>query len=463
MKFINKFFKLYILFLLFYALINFYECKTELVFYFIEILIILIFTSIKRLQQSIIPYFLSLYYGMIGIIQPIDTLKHPLYFIDFRINQSLLLNFEIRKYYFLFLGISYSLLMISMLIVYSFFSKKVISIGNNDNCTMINRKRTNALRIFFIAFTFSFGRYVFQNQFSILSSGNAASIEHAGFFVFAIRILFLIVWSFCVSAFVDSKDGLILKTVKVSLLALICGVPQALMGSRSEIFFLLIQGFVLIVLLNQNDLKKHLFKLIFAIGIVLVVSVVSILVSNKLRNGNTMGIIDFLSMRVTGVTDGLVVISYLRNGGDYLGLDNLLKSIFGSGNGLSIASFYTYDVVGYYRNVIHAYALPNFAACSLCGGVWSLIIISIIEGAFLGICESIIRRLSQKNSTRHTRYLVCLVYVLVMFIMTSLFEGNIDRFTQFLMIGVAAAIFFKFFTKGRLKTRSVDVWELKRR
>lgn len=459
MKVVSLLFKLYLALIGIYILANISIAGPSAIIYFAELFLILFFVYRTRCKESVSAYAVSLIYSIISIVQPIHSSVNPSLYLDYtiRIEENALMNGSLRMEYLLFSTLSYMIFMAVMWFAMANYSKRPNVHFKKPNSISSN-SRTSLLLPILIAILYSGLRYLFQSRFSILASGKSAAIPNEALFVYLIRISALFVWSYCFSKVFASSCKNAKKLLCIVALVIIIAVPQVLMGSRSEIVLLLLQFFVVLVMFYESSNNKFLTLTILLVG---VLGVVSVALANYLRTHTWMNFLDFAAIRMTGIVDGIVIVKYFNTGGTPLSIARFFQHFFGIADD-SLASFYTHTIIGYPSDIVHAYAIPNFASTMMYGGAVSLVILTTIESLFCALLENGIRSfLCKEKTVNNFSKVCCLVYVLVYFLFQVMMEGNIDKIIHFILVGFV--VYALFFVLGKNRKPRLITYEIRER
>ena len=205
---------------------------------------------------------------------------------------------------------------------------------------------------------------------------------------------------------------------------------------------MIVQFLILIVIKYRTFLKNYIADFIKIICTVVIFIALAIYISMYWRTGEFSSLFAFLSIRITGIVDGVVIANYVMSGGTFLSINHLLLSSLGIDGVESLASIYTHKIIGYPSNVIHSYAQPFVTASYLYGGIVSLVIFSFIQILILLVCERKIMVWSKRNDYIYATFYVN-VFANIFF--SAILEGGIDKEIQMLIVPLIAMVFYRLF------------------
>ena len=437
MTFLKRYMKWYYIIFFIYILINFeYPTRKELLIYILVLLTSYICMKLPYIEDSILAYFLTFFFGFLGIMQPITSLKRIELFSDtMRITDSMLLDESRRIWYLKYTVIMYVVFMISICII-----KKIqAAILIKDKPRKYYILKINP---YILAIIYNIIRYLFQKKYTLLAPGKAATIPGEAIWVYLIRISSIIILGLCWDSVLRSEQNIKKAMIKGIIITIICSLPQALMGSRSEMSLMVVQFLILIIIKYRTFLKNYIADFIKIIGTVVIFIALAIYISMYWRTGEFSSLFAFLSIRITGIVDGVVIANYVMSGGTFLSINHLLLSSLGIDGVESLASIYTHNIIGYPSNVIHSYAQPFVTASYLYGGIVSLVIFSFIQILILLVCERKIMVWSKRNDYIYATFYVN-VFVNIFF--SAILEGSIDKEIQLLIVPLIAMVFYRMF------------------
>ncbi len=373
---------------------------------------------------------------VMGIFQPIDSVLHSSIYSDtMRITLDTLLNTEVRIQYLVYLNISYIIMYLTLGFI---LNQNRTRIGNHQSYKVL---WNSCLHIcvhvspIVVALFFSAFRFLFQMRFSILMPGGIAKIPYVAIWVYLIRILSLYMWTVGYNYYLTKVHNFKDFLFKTMLFMLACCFPEILIGSRSSFIVYMAQGVVSFIIYNKNFIGKMMSKIMIAGVILTIFAGISIVLSNFMRTGSMSSVLNFLRIRVVGITDGIVVINYLNHKGETLSFIEYFLSLMGFNDVQALASFYTHDVVGYPSELVHSYALPGFISGTLYLGKTGIIFSSILIALICGFCERksqmYVRQVKGKETDAKPIIIYAYIYIYVVFLL--LFEGNIDKIIAFIV------------------------------
>lgn len=418
------------------------------------------FVAIELLGNKCISiYIFCIAAYIMGIFQPIDSVLHSAIYSDtIRITLDTLLNTEVRIQYLVYLNISYIIMYLTLGFI---LNQNRIRISYYQSCKVL---WNSCLHIHLhvspivVAFIFSAFRFLFQLRYSILMPGNVAKIPYVAIWVYLIRALSLYIWTVGYSYYLTKVHNFKSFLIKSTLFMLGCCFPEILIGSRSSFIVYMAQGVVSFIVYNKNYIGKLMSKIMIAGGILTIIAGISIVLSNFVRTGSISSVLNFLRIRVVGITDGLVVINHLNLKGKTLSVIEYFLSLIGFDGVQALASFYTHGVIGYPSELVHSYALPGFISGTLYLGKIGIIFSSVLIALICGFCERksqmYVHKADKKEMNAQPIIIYAYIYVYTVFLL--LFEGNIDKIIAFIipaicsyiMIGIMKIEFGKKLGKG---------------
>ena len=388
MKFFVKIYKLYLIVVAAFVVINVFSIfdakfNAELLRYIIIYGLALILTQLPISRNCFTKYIISFYYVFLGIIQPIDIMNRVEAYTDsIRTSPALVLNQTLRLHYLDNLIISFVTI---IAVVYFFYhSNKSFQFMLPSNIYTF-RIHVNPIVLGII---YGVIKYIIQSKYKILVAGSSPIIPHSGIIVYSIRILNILLFGLSLDAIISSKMDVRKQFKTIFFLFIIYALPQTLLGTRSEIItWLTMTVFVIVNNYKFKDIKI-LFKYILPVAVLLGAALI---VASYVRFSERIDIFAFLTGRFTGMVDGINIVKYLDDGGHWFPIKNFFYEMIGVEGGIRIASFYTHTIMGYPSHLLHSWAMPGFCAGLLYMGMFGNIFISIFVGYIFLKAENMIK------------------------------------------------------------------------
>lgn len=331
--------------------------------------------------------------------------------------------------YFFYSSLMYMILCLSYVLVTKISNtkyNKIVIRTTGIGKIQFYTKTTN----FLVLIVASIITYILRKKFNLDVPGTTPLIVHAGMFVYGFQSLeLLLLYKTFVSIFEGEK-----LTVKECGLAgiacLIYGMPSILLDQRSPLFTSIIVLVVYLYSLKQEYfiafIKKN--KMIIAFAVIGFFVSYQILTTYIRYEGEYHVSILYIFSRLVGLAPGLIFYDYISQAGESIyhtfGFIDFFDNALGS-RSTSINKVFTFNVLGYSSETVHASSVPPFIGAQLYHGVVGIILISIMYGMFIAVGNQFLK---SKNS-KYVKFIGSFMLVrTIMILMGGSVENLIELF-----------------------------------
>ena len=410
--------------------------------------IVLSLTPIKHLITTLA---YTIYFYFLGIFQLLLSIVSPDKFVGFNMNEAMIKDNTLRKYYIIYLIVFY---LISIIIIW--FNYITINIRNKYKFKKIAiKKRYFLINPYIILIAFSIIEYIFRKQFNILVPGKAPLLPNSGIFVYAIQAIGLYIKYLSCEYFYKEFGSSSKFMGNVIMTCLITGLPGIALGSRSTFIFDIIHFilFITFIFIKSKGKIRGIGKYKY---LIFIFALITINLGNKIRFETKVNYLDFFLQRFTGLSDALASISYYIFNGQTLGLGNYLNNIIGESS-INVTTYHTIYVMGFPPTGVHSNALPIFTAGLLYNGMLGLIIFSIMFSWILSSQElGIIKFLRNSINSREIMKIFITLYFYTRIFFSCIMEGRLEDIRGYILIYIILLVISSIFNVNLVSRKRLE-------